>query len=136
MSPKMSTSYKVLTLDPLWAWAIFRGYKLVENRTWATKHRGPLVIHAGLNTRREALAREWMTAHTFYVPPTPAELAREIAGRCLGVVTLLDCVPLDQVPEREREFASGPVCWRIADPVEFEASFPAVGKQGLWSIEI
>ena len=37
---------KTLTIHPVWAWAIVHGHKRVENRTWRTAHRGPLLIHA------------------------------------------------------------------------------------------
>jgi hypothetical protein len=29
------------------AWLVINGWKPVENRTWATKFRGPILIHAG-----------------------------------------------------------------------------------------
>lgn len=37
---------KALSLRQPWAWAVVHGYKDVENRSWSTKHRGPLLIHA------------------------------------------------------------------------------------------
>jgi ASCH domain len=37
----------VLTVRQPWAWAIIHGGKDVENRSWRTKYRGPLLIHAG-----------------------------------------------------------------------------------------
>jgi hypothetical protein len=36
---------RALTVRQPWAWAIFHG-KPVENRSWATKYRGDLLIHA------------------------------------------------------------------------------------------
>jgi ASCH domain len=38
---------RLLTIRQPWAWAIIYGGKDVENRSWLTKHRGPLLIHAG-----------------------------------------------------------------------------------------
>lgn len=38
---------RVLTLRPDMAAAVFRSGKDVENRTWNTKYRGRLIIHAG-----------------------------------------------------------------------------------------
>ncbi|HHY88739.1 MAG TPA: ASCH domain-containing protein, partial [Chloroflexi bacterium] len=38
---------KALSVRQPWAWLIAQGYKTVENRTWATNYRGPLLIHAG-----------------------------------------------------------------------------------------
>lgn len=36
-----------LSIRQPWAWLIVNGLKDVENRTWATKVRGPVLIHAG-----------------------------------------------------------------------------------------
>jgi hypothetical protein len=38
---------KALTVRQPWASLIVRGQKVIENRGWATDHRGPLLIHAG-----------------------------------------------------------------------------------------
>ena len=38
---------KAISIRQPWAWLIVHGYKDVENRTWATKYRGPILIHAG-----------------------------------------------------------------------------------------
>lgn len=37
---------KALSIRQPWAWAIVNGHKTIENRTWATTYRGPLLIHA------------------------------------------------------------------------------------------
>lgn len=37
----------ILSVRQPWAWLICAGFKDVENRTWATKHRGELFVHAG-----------------------------------------------------------------------------------------
>ena len=36
-----------LSVRQPWAWLIVSGHKPVENRTWRTDYRGPLLIHAG-----------------------------------------------------------------------------------------
>ena len=126
-------SNKVLTIDPIWVWAIFEGLKLVENRTWSTKHRGQLWIHASQNKRREREAREWFARHTCYEPPASDRLSA-VAGRLYGSVNLVDCVAIEELPESEREFAIGPICWRLSDPQRFVAPIPVQGKQGLWTL--
>src|SRR5664280_3664302 len=45
-----STSHRVdgvriLSVQQPWAWAIVEGHKRVENRTWTTPYRGPVLIH-------------------------------------------------------------------------------------------
>ena len=37
---------KVIVVRQPWAWLIVKGYKDIENRTWATRFRGPLLIQA------------------------------------------------------------------------------------------
>jgi ASCH domain len=38
---------KALSIRQPWAWLIVNGFKPVENRTWESFYRGPLLIHAG-----------------------------------------------------------------------------------------
>lgn len=45
---------RLLTVRQPWAWAIVHSTKRVENRSWSTAYRGPVLIHAGkLRSRRE-----------------------------------------------------------------------------------
>lgn len=37
---------KALSVRQPWAWLIVNGYKDIENRSWNTKFRGPVLIHA------------------------------------------------------------------------------------------
>jgi hypothetical protein len=37
---------KTLSIRQPWAWLIVNGHKDIENRSWATKFRGPVLIHA------------------------------------------------------------------------------------------
>lgn len=39
---------KAISIHQPWAWLIVEGYKDIENRTWLTAYRGPVLIHAGL----------------------------------------------------------------------------------------
>lgn len=100
------------------------GEKRVENRTWSTKHRGQLGIHAGKS-------KAWKM--------TGRELAGPF-GVLLGYVTLVDCVHIN---ERSRiidcypwmvedEFVSGPWCWVLADPWILKDPVPMTGKLSLW----
>lgn len=38
---------KALTIRPTWAWLVVNGYKDIENRSWPTRLRGRIRIHAG-----------------------------------------------------------------------------------------
>lgn len=44
---------KTLSIRPPWAWAILNLGKRIENRSWETSYRGPLLIHAGKSITRD-----------------------------------------------------------------------------------
>ena len=59
---------KVLSVRQPWAWAIARGWKQIENRSWNTSFRGLLAIHAPLT---EDLADLPMVIHLVRMQTTP-----------------------------------------------------------------
>lgn len=122
---------KALTIDALWAWAIVAGVKRVENRTWRTRHRGALAIHAARRTppAREARAREHLEAMGV-VCPRGAELDK-LRGCLLGVVDVVGCVRPEALPTTR--YVSGPHCWILSNPRRLLRPIPCRGRQGLWS---
>lgn len=48
---------KVITIKQPWATLIAEGYKEYEFRTWKTKYRGDILIHAGKGIDKEAVER-------------------------------------------------------------------------------
>lgn len=48
---------KVITIKQPWASLIAAGYKEYEFRTWNTKYRGDILIHAGLGVDKDAMKR-------------------------------------------------------------------------------
>jgi ASCH domain len=104
---------KVLTVRQPWASAIIYAGKDVENRSWPTKHRGRLYIHAGMT--REA--------DDILPPGTPVP-----QGAIIGYVTVTGCV---------RDSASpwaipGNWHWLLTDPVPLPEPIPARGRLSLW----
>lgn len=125
---------KVLSVCQPWAWLLVNGFKDVENRSWATKHRGPLLIHAGIcnspswkrNRFADAAALEGVYARLRALGITPPAVpARLESGGIVGRVTLLDCVRrpegdlLPFVQDHVRALSSpwfmGPVGWLCSD---------------------
>ena len=117
---------RALTIRQPWASAIMHGGKDVENRTWATKHRGMLWIHAGL--KRDWGARQAERAlresRGWYYHPSDAPL-----GMVLGFVQLVDVVE-DSVSEWAEP---GMKHWILADPFWLNTPEPMRGRQGLWT---
>ncbi len=51
---------KALSVMQPWAWLIVNGYKDIENRSWRTDYRGPVLIHAGKKMDEDYEdAQEW-----------------------------------------------------------------------------
>lgn len=121
--------------------------KRVENRTWPTRYRGPLLIHAGKS-------REWLTV----LPDDEVDLqyrgidlqykiavADMAFGAVIGAATLADCIHIDTmqskaVAERfpwlqDHVHAEGPWCWVLTNRVLFPQAVPYKGQQGLFDID-
>lgn len=82
---------KVLTIKQPWATLIAEGYKEYEFRTWNTKFRGELLIHAGKGIDREAMKRfEYLNLSY----PTGAIIAK---------VRVSDCIIVDDYLREELE---------------------------------
>jgi hypothetical protein len=45
---------KALTLRPHWAWFVVSGHKDIENRSWPTRLRGRIWVHASLRPMTKA----------------------------------------------------------------------------------
>jgi hypothetical protein len=111
---------KVLTIRQPWAWAILEGLKRIENRSWRTRYRGTLWIHA-------ATSRATLKRYADRFPTIPSQLD---FGAIIGRVQLIDCVPLDEAAGQP--FAEGPWCWILASPEPITPR-PCSGRLGLWT---
>lgn len=99
---------KAISIRQPWAWCIvrpdvpkaehrktlgrFHDIKPVENRTWATKYRGPLFLHAARKIDLEAFA--WIRAHFPRLAlklPEPGSPELQTGG-IIGRALLVDCV--------------------------------------------
>jgi len=84
----MNHDKKALSIRQPWAWLIVNGYKDIENRTWNTKIREKIYIHAGKSF--DKIAYEKLTKYYKSIQfPNPAEFDR---GGLVGLVEIADCV--------------------------------------------
>ena len=84
----------ILSIRQPWAWAIVEGFKPVENRTWATKYRGPILIHAGVKADDAAAWRFVEERMEAMRPNSIVILPRKAVdyGGIVGMADLVDCV--------------------------------------------
>ena len=55
LDERMKFFMKVLTVKQPWATLIVEGIKKYEFRSWKTKYRGEVLIHAGLSEEKEEI---------------------------------------------------------------------------------
>jgi hypothetical protein len=84
---------KVLSIRQPWAWLIIHGGKDIENRTWPTKFRGTVLIHASKGMTRgeyeSAVDPLWRIGGPVIDVPSFHDLER---GGIVGMVDIVDCV--------------------------------------------
>lgn len=74
-----------LSIKQPWATLLVQGLKTIEVRTWSTRRRGRLLIHAGKIPDPRPEAWQWIT--------TPElQEAAQCRGGVVGVAELVDCV--------------------------------------------
>lgn len=131
---------KILTVRPPWAYLFFIGdnrlRKDVENRTWSTAYRGPVLIHVSKTRRPSEESRDLAEVVQHIVPELrygtyltkalPA-LSRAAAGKIIGVVDLVDCVRRS----RSRWAADCQYHWRVENPRLLAERIPYRGQLGL-----
>jgi len=143
VSPTPAVEYavkgKALTICQPYAELIARGEKRVENRSWPTRYRGQLLIHAGKS--REWLSGDGSHPADNYGIPLPAMQF----GALIAIATLVDCLWISRIRAglydalypwlRDHEHTEGDVCWVLTDVRRLSAPIPCRGAQGLWDYE-
>lgn len=133
---------KCLTICQPYARLIVIGQKRVENRTWPTRYRGPLLIHAGVN-------RAWMDESEAQAAQRFGEPL--VFGAVVGRAELVGCVDITYVRQLmvdqalcqssrwhwlpEHEHANGPWCWVLENVERFAVPVPMKGRQGLFDVD-
>ncbi|MFI9163590.1 ASCH domain-containing protein [Kitasatospora aureofaciens] len=125
---KPAADVPALTIRQPWLAAILAGDKTVENRSWPTKHRGPVVLHAA-----RALARDGQTD-----PHVRAVLARPGApalttGALVATASITDC-------HRDTGCCRpwglpGLWHWHLDDVQALPDPIPVAGRLGLWRLD-
>ena len=85
LRPENITRPRILSIRQPWASLIVHGYKDVENRTWRTGYRGPVLIHASLATDR--ISDDDIERRFGVRPPE-----KQSRGGVVGVAEIVDCV--------------------------------------------
>lgn len=125
---------KAITILQPWASLIACGAKRIETRSWATKYRGPIAIHAGI----KPIPRDYYGIRDLL--PCVCDFPY---GRIIAIAELVDCRPtesfvfggtLRNISENEiifGDYTSGRYAWILSN-VRLIEPVPAKGMQRLW----
>ena len=126
---------KVLTIKQPWATLIIQGDKKFEFRSWQTKYRGELLIHAGKGKDKEAINRLKK-----YIPEVLPQ------GKILGKVTLVDCIKMSPefkemlLNENSDIYTKSSFKenygWQLENVEVFDEPIEVKGHLSLWDYEI
>lgn len=148
---------KVLTLTQPWATLVATGHKLIETRSWYTKYRGPLAIHAAKGfpawAREMCYEKPFQSALGDYdFDPVTLPVGKIIATCELVHVmkmSVLQAFPacrlvaykkqiwsLDYKERAFGDYQEGRYMWLLANVKLMPTFIPARGKLGLWDFEM
>ena len=136
---------KGLSLTQPWATLVALGAKRYETRSWATRYRGLIAIHASQGL--PGYAREVCTGTPFLDVLLGAgyghvnELPR---GAILAICRIARCVPVtvldlevDKLSDDEIDFGDytpGRYAWQLTDLHRLAVPIPCKGALGLWTV--
>lgn len=87
---------KAISIRQPWAWLIVNGHKDIENRSWRTKYRGQVLVHASQGVKWSDYDAAYALACRFGIKlPHRSEFE---TGGIVGVTTIIDCVEQSESP--------------------------------------
>ena len=129
----MVIKLKVLTLRQPWATLVSEGIKRYEFRSWKTKYRGKVLIHAGAGIDKEDMKKYKNVNLEFS------------SKKILAVVEIEDCLELDEELNNkiisENNIAYGNkvrtgYAWKLNNIKKINYDKEVNGQLGLWNIDI
>lgn len=137
---------KAITIKQPWATLIALGLKQFETRSWATKHRGPLAIHAGKNLDFLAYC-EFSKVLELHGYKSMKDLP---TGAVIATANLIEChkvIKQDRCEEAETDkgaiitgkeflygfYEEGRCAWELTNVQVLPKPVPAKGQLSLWN---
>lgn len=131
----MSTVLRAITIRQPWAWLIVNGYKTIENRSWNSRFRGRVLIHASASRSISYHEHALIFVQTYVggdvmrrVPAFP--LRRLDYGGIVGAATVVDVLAPMSKPANPWH-VPGDYGLVLADPEPLEF-YPCKGMQSAW----
>ncbi|WP_412990060.1 ASCH domain-containing protein [Pediococcus siamensis] len=129
---------KALTISEPWASLIYAKEKHIETRSWETKYRGELFIHAGKTVNESLKELEVAMRKEIHFPKENRQ------GNIIAKCELTDCVKIDEdfikeIKKNKREFISGiykdgRFAWILDNIEPLKKNVPCSGHLRVWNI--
>lgn len=133
---------KALSMLQPWATLVVTGLIRIETRSWPTRHRGPLLIHASLGTTGRQI-----TEHPL-IKKYINDFNDLAFGAIIGQVTVIDVLPAKDYAKSESgkrfltklekmmgDYGADRWAWILRDAVPYQEPIPAKGMLGLWDYD-
>lgn len=141
---------KAITIWQPWAEFVATGVKHNETRSWATKYRGQIAIHAAVKPIKQVVPL--LSDEAFRLMIEKLEKASIAAGKLLtyfsygeviATAELVDCrliteEYLSTLSDTEKalgDYTLGRYAWELKNIEALPEPVPAKGQQGLWNWE-
>lgn len=120
---------KCLTIKQPWASLIVDGYKKYEFRSWKTKYRGKILIHAGMSLEKK------------FVDKVKEYNLEYINGAIIGEAEIVDCILVDKEfndnLKKENNLVYGNnhiglYAWKLENIKKYKEPIYIKGKLSLW----
>ena len=142
LGPSETVILPALTISQPFADLIASGEKWVENRSWATKYRGWLAIHAGRGA-------QFLTRRQLEKVATGAVVAVAHLVACVDVLAMkrgqafpelydyaIDGRRLSEAAVLNHRHTQGRIAWVLGGVRQLREPCPARGARGLWQWEV
>ena len=124
---------KAISIRAPWWWHIFHAGKDIENRSWPTKIRGTVLIHASGGWHwidmLDDLEVANLLARSTGKPTTTLAPLRPYGGHLVGTVDIVGCVETRTSP-----WFFGRYGFQLENPVLFAEPIPFRGAQGFFHV--
>lgn len=130
------TRLRAISLWQPWASAIAVGVKNYETRSWSTKHRGWIAIHAAKRWGREIEEAYGIERRTHPELPETPPLGAIVAVAVLSTVWRTEDRGA-HITEQENfwgDWSPGRFAWELQDVHALPDPLPVKGRQGLWTL--
>jgi hypothetical protein len=130
---------KAISLLQPWASLVVMGVKTIETRSWGTKYRGPILIHASIGKAGNIFADELLFKK--YIP----DFKQLPFGAIIGQVTITNVIRIEslnltddlinKLTMEEKAFGDyteGRYAWLLEDYIKFKTPIPARGTLNIW----